>query len=108
MSSEHPIMLSNSQLLPMFFNYSTVVKDVPTHSVGFKFCPEAKQNITKINFLQKDYSPGFFMVSGLIKLLAPPHQAKNSTKSVYDAIIAVDKRSLQPNLDLASSTLLIV
>ena len=99
MSSEHPIILSNSPLLPsgtMFFNYSTVVKDVPAHYVGFKFCPEAKQNITKINFLQEDYSSGFLTVSGSIKLLAPPHQAKNSTKSVYDAIIAVNKRSLQP------------
>ena len=41
MSSEHPIMLSNSPLSPsrtMFFNYSTVVKDVAAHSVGFKFC----------------------------------------------------------------------
>jgi len=67
-------MLSNSPLSPsgtMFFNYSTVIKDVPAHSVGFKFCPEAKQNITKINFPQKDYSSGFFTVSGSIKLLAP-------------------------------------
>ena len=100
-SSEHPIMLSNSPLSPsrtMFFNYCTVVKDVPAHSVGFKFCLEAKQNITKINFLQKDYSSGFFTLSGSIKLLAPPHQAKNCTKSLYDAIIAGNKKSLQPNL----------
>ena len=81
-------MLSNSPLSPsgtMFFIYSTAVKDVPAHSVGFKFCPEAKQNITKINFLQKAYSSGFFTVSGSVKLLEPPHQAKNSTESVYDA-----------------------
>jgi len=72
-----------------FFNYSTIIKDVPPHAVKFKFSP-GKQNISKVQSLLQDYTSGFFTVSGLVHLLGEPHHPNNSTKLVCDATITDD------------------
>lgn len=92
LAAEQPVMLSNIQMLPSgttFFNYSTIIKDVPPHAVKFKFCP-GKQNISKVQSLLQDYTSGFFTVSGLVHLLGEPHHPNNSTKLVCDATITDD------------------
>lgn len=92
LAAEQPVMLSNIQMSPSgttFFNYSTIIKDVPPHAVKFKFSP-GKQNISKVQSLLQDYTSGFFTVSGLVHLLGEPHHPNNSTKLVCDATITDD------------------
>lgn len=79
MTSEQPVMLSKLLTSPSgttFLNYSTIIRDVPAHSIKLKFSPPLKPNIAKIASLLNEKSSGF------VKLEEELHLASNSTKLV--------------------------
>lgn len=57
MTSEQPVMLSKFLTSPSgttFLNYSTIIRNVPAHSIKFKFSPPLKPNSAKIASLFVD------------------------------------------------------
>ncbi|CAH3147020.1 unnamed protein product, partial [Pocillopora meandrina] len=78
MTSEQPVMLSKLLTSPSgttFLNYSTIIRDVPAHSIKFKFSQTLKPNIAKIALLLNEKSSGF------VKLEEELHLA-NSTGTI--------------------------
>lgn len=79
MTSEQPVMLSKLLTSPSgttFLNYSTIIRNVPAHSIKFKFSPPLKPNSAKIASLLNEKSSGF------VKLEEELHLASNPTKLV--------------------------